>query len=62
MDVASLKKIWGDRIVLCATLGVQRTMSLSSAEEVRRETVRITGIPSALTAAVLSARLSATSS
>ncbi len=41
MDVASLKKISGDRIVLCATLGAQRTMSLSSAEEVRRETVRI---------------------
>jgi uroporphyrinogen decarboxylase len=41
MDPAKLKKEWGARIVPCATLGAQRTLSLSSAEEVRRETARL---------------------
>ena len=38
MDAAEVKARWGDRIVPCATLGAQRTLSLSSAEEVRAET------------------------
>jgi uroporphyrinogen decarboxylase len=41
MDPASVKEAWGDRIVPCATVGAQRTLSLCSAEEVRRETARL---------------------
>jgi uroporphyrinogen decarboxylase len=41
MDALSIKTAWGDRIVPCATLGAQRTLSLSPPEEVRAETVRI---------------------
>ncbi len=38
MDQAAAKARWGDRLILCATLGAQKTLSLSSAEEVRRQT------------------------
>ena len=41
MDPAKVKKAWGARIVPCATLGAQRTLTLSSAEEVRHETARL---------------------
>ncbi len=41
MDVRKVKSEWGKRIVPCATLGAQRTLSLSSPEEVRRETARL---------------------
>jgi uroporphyrinogen decarboxylase len=41
MDAPAVKRAWGDRIIPCATLGAQRTLSLSTAEEVRRETVRV---------------------
>ncbi len=41
MDPAALKAAYGSRIVLCATLGAQRTLSLCSAEEVARETTRV---------------------
>ena len=41
MDPAEVKKAWGARIVPCATLGAQHTLSLSSAEEVRHETARL---------------------
>lgn len=41
MDAAAVKSRWGSRIVACASLGAQRTLSLSSPEEVRRETERL---------------------
>lgn len=41
MDAAAVKQKWGDRIVPCATLGAQHTLSLSTAEEVRKETERV---------------------
>jgi uroporphyrinogen decarboxylase len=40
MDQETAKRMWGDRLVLCATRGAQKTLSLSSADEVRRETAR----------------------
>ena len=41
MDPRAIKRAWGDRIVPCATLGAQRALPLSTAEEVRRETERV---------------------
>jgi len=41
MDAAALKRTWGAQIIPCATLGAQRTLSLSPVEEVRRETERV---------------------
>ncbi|MGA2765480.1 MAG: uroporphyrinogen decarboxylase family protein [Spirochaetia bacterium] len=41
MDAAGLKRAWGDRITLCATLGAQGTLSRSTPQEVRRETARV---------------------
>ncbi len=41
MDPLAVKKEWGSRIALCATLGAQRSLSLGSAEQVRAETERI---------------------
>ncbi|HVP17644.1 MAG TPA: uroporphyrinogen decarboxylase family protein [Spirochaetia bacterium] len=41
MDAPALKRTWGHRIIPCATLGAQRTLSLSTAEEVRLETLRV---------------------
>jgi uroporphyrinogen decarboxylase len=41
MDAAGVKGRWGDRIVACATLGAQRTLSLASPEEVRHQTTRL---------------------
>jgi uroporphyrinogen decarboxylase len=41
MDTARVKREWGDRIALCATLGAQRSLSLGSAEQVRTETDRV---------------------
>ncbi len=41
MDAPAIKKRWGGRIIPCATLGAQRTLSMSTAEEVRRETFRV---------------------
>lgn len=41
MDAAAIKRTWGHRIIPCATLGAQRTLSLGTASEVRRETLRI---------------------
>ncbi len=43
MDPAAVKAAWGERLILCATLGAQKTLSLASAEEVRRETARLVG-------------------
>jgi uroporphyrinogen decarboxylase len=41
MDPAAVKRSWGKRIALCATLGAQRSLSLGSAEQVRTETARV---------------------
>ncbi len=41
MDPAAVKARWGGQIVACATLGAQRTLSLSSPADVRRETTRL---------------------
>jgi uroporphyrinogen decarboxylase len=41
MDAAAVKRRWGGLIVPCASLGAQRTLSLSSPEEVRQETARL---------------------
>jgi uroporphyrinogen decarboxylase len=41
MDPASLKERFGDRIVLCATLGAQRTLARGTPEEVTAETTRL---------------------
>jgi uroporphyrinogen decarboxylase len=41
MNAPAIKSACGNRIVLCATLGAQGTLSLSTASEVRRETVRV---------------------
>jgi uroporphyrinogen decarboxylase len=38
MDQAAAKARWGDRLILCATLGAQKTLSLASADDVRRQT------------------------
>ncbi len=38
MDQAAAKARWGNRLILCATLGAQKTLSLASADEVRRQT------------------------
>jgi len=44
MDAAGVKSRWGARIVTCATLGAQRTLSLCGPEEVRQETERLMDI------------------
>jgi uroporphyrinogen decarboxylase len=41
MDPAAVKASWGGKLILCATLGAQKTLSLASAQEVRRETARL---------------------
>jgi uroporphyrinogen decarboxylase len=41
MDPVAVKKRWGDRIVICATIGSTKTLSRATAEQVRRETSRI---------------------
>ena len=41
MDAHSLKKKFGDRIVLCATLGAQRTLAHGTPAEVEAETTRV---------------------
>jgi uroporphyrinogen decarboxylase len=41
MDQEAVKARWGRKLILCATLGAQKTLSLASAEEVRRETARL---------------------
>jgi len=41
MDAAGVKNRWGSRIVACATLGAQHTLSMASPEEVRAETERL---------------------
>jgi uroporphyrinogen decarboxylase len=41
MDPKAIKDAWGGRIVPCATIGAQRTLSMSTPEEVRRETERL---------------------
>jgi uroporphyrinogen decarboxylase len=41
MDPAGVKAAWGSRIVPCATIGAQRTLSLSTAGEVRARTAQL---------------------
>jgi uroporphyrinogen decarboxylase len=41
MDPASIKERFGDRIVLCATLGAQRTLARGTPVEVSAETARL---------------------
>jgi uroporphyrinogen decarboxylase len=41
MDPAAVKAAWGGKLILCATLGAQKSLSLASAEQVRRETARL---------------------
>jgi uroporphyrinogen decarboxylase len=41
MDAPLLKKRFGDRIVLCATLGAQRTLARGTPAEVEAETLRL---------------------
>ncbi|TFG86390.1 MAG: hypothetical protein E4H17_04205 [Gemmatimonadales bacterium] len=41
MDVAALKRRLGDRIVICATLGAQRTLARGKPAEVAAETTRL---------------------
>ena len=38
MDQEAAKARWGDRLILCATLGAQKTLSRASAEEVQSQT------------------------
>ena len=41
MDAPAIKQRLGDRIVLCATLGAQRTLARGTPEEVEAETTRV---------------------
>jgi uroporphyrinogen decarboxylase len=41
MDAAGVKGTWGGRIVACASLGAQHTLSRATPEEVRTETTRL---------------------
>jgi hypothetical protein len=41
MDAAAIKQQFGDRIVLCATLGAQRTLARGTPDEVAAETTRL---------------------
>ena len=41
MDPAAVKAAWGGKLILCATLGAQRSLSLATAEQVRHETARL---------------------
>jgi uroporphyrinogen decarboxylase len=41
MDPAAVKAALGEKLILCATLGAQKTLSLASAEQVWRETARL---------------------
>lgn len=41
MDQQAAKEKWGGKLILCATLGAQKTLSLCSADEVRQETARL---------------------
>jgi uroporphyrinogen decarboxylase len=41
MDPAAVKAAWGGKLILCATLGAQKSLSLATAEQVRHETARV---------------------